>query len=319
MNGDIGGRPLSRRAWLGLMAAGAAAGLVGTRRGRARAAPALLRRPIPSTSTWHISESIPAVGLGTWRTFDVGDSTAEREPLKEVLRRFVALGGRVIDSSPMYGAAETVVGDLTADLRIHDSLFLATKVWTSGREAGVAQMERSLQRLRTRRLDLMQVHNLVDWQTHLRTLREWKQAGRLRYLGVTHSTAGAYGELERVMRSEPLDFVQLNYSLGEREAERRLLPLARDRGIAVLVNRPFAAGGLFGRVRGQPLPPWAADFDCESWAQFFLKWILAHPAVTCVIPATSRPEHLTDNMRAGQGALPDAATRERMVAFLAAR
>lgn len=311
MNGDSGGRPLSRRAWLGLMAAAA---IVGSRGGRARAAPSLLQRPIPSSG-----ETIPAVGLGTWRTFDVGASPAEREPVREVLRRFVTLGGRVIDSSPMYGAAETVVGDLAADLGIHDALFLATKVWTTGREAGVAQMERSLQRFRTRRLDLMQVHNLVDWQTHLRTLREWKQAGRIRYLGVTHYTASAYGELERVMRSEPLDFVQLNYSLDEREAERRLLPLARDRGIAVLVNRPFAAGGLFGRVRGQPLPPWAADFDCESWAQFFLKWVLAHSAVTCVIPATSRPEHLADNMRAGQGALPDAATRERMVAFLAAR
>lgn len=310
MKGDSGGRPLSRRAWLRLMTA--AAGLMGSGGGRAMAAPALLQRPIPSTG-----ESIPAIGLGTWRTFDVGASPAEREPLREVLRRFVALGGRVIDSSPMYGAAERVVGDLAADLGIHDALFLATKVWTSGREAGVAQMERSLQRLRTRRLDLMQVHNLVDWQTHLRTLREWKQAGRLRYLGVTHYTASAYGELERIMRSEPLDFVQLNYSLGEREAERRLLPLARDRGIAVLVNRPFAAGGLFGRVRGQPLPPWAADFDCESWAQFFLKWVLGHPAVTCVIPATSRPEHLADNMRAGQGALPDAATRERMVALVA--
>ncbi|MBI2462039.1 MAG: aldo/keto reductase [Candidatus Rokubacteria bacterium] len=292
--------------------AAAAAGLAGSRGARARAAAALLQRPVPSTG-----ETIPAVGLGTWRTFDVDAAPAEREPLREVLRRFAALGGRVVDSSPMYGAAEAVVGDLATDLGLHPSLFLATKVWTTGREAGVAQMERSLQRLRTRRLDLMQVHNLVDWQTHLRTLREWKQDGRIRYLGVTHYTAGAYGELERVMRSEPLDFVQLNYSLGEREAERRLLPLARDRGIAVLVNRPFAAGGLFGRVRGQPLPPWAADFDCESWAQFFLKWILAHPAVTCVIPATSRPEHLTDNMRAGQGALPDAATRERMVALVA--
>ncbi|MBI4611709.1 MAG: aldo/keto reductase [Candidatus Rokubacteria bacterium] len=292
--------------------AAAAAGLAGSRGARARAAAALLQRPVPSTG-----ETIPAVGLGTWRTFDVDAAPAEREPLREVLRRFAALGGRVVDSSPMYGAAEAVVGDLATDLGLHPSLFLATKVWTTGREAGVAQMERSLQRLRTRRLDLMQVHNLVDWQIHLRTLREWKQAGRIRYLGVTHYTAGAYGELERVMRSEPLDFVQLNYSLGEREAERRLLPLAHDRGIAVLVNRPFAEGGLFGRVRGQPLPPWAADFDCESWAQFFLKWILAHPAVTCVIPATRQPAHLADNMRAGQGATPDAATRERMAALVA--
>jgi diketogulonate reductase-like aldo/keto reductase len=309
MNGEASGRPLSRRAWLGVMAAAA---VVGPGRGPARAAPALLQRPIPSTG-----ERIPAVGLGTWRTFDVGAAPAAREPLREVLRRFVALGGRVIDSSPMYGAAETVMGDLAADLRVQDRLFLATKVWTSGREAGLAQMERSLQRLRTRRLDLMQVHNLLDWQTHLRTLREWKEAGRIRYLGVTHYAAGAYGELERAMRDEPLDFVQLNYSLGEREAERRLLPLARERGIAVLANRPFAAGGLFGRVRGQALPPWAADFDCQSWAQFFLKWVLAHPAVTCAIPATSRPEHLTDNMGAGRGALPDAATRERMAALVA--
>jgi diketogulonate reductase-like aldo/keto reductase len=277
----------------------------------ARAAPAMLTRPIPSTS-----ETIPAIGLGTWRTFDVGASPAEREPLREVLQRFVALGGRVIDSSPMYGTAEAVVGDLAAELGIRDALFLATKVWISGREAGVAQMEQSLRRLRTARLDLMQIHNLLDWRIHLRTLREWKGAGRIRYLGITHYTAGAYDELERVMRSEPLDFLQVNYSLGEREAERRVLPLARERGMAVLVNRPFREGDLFQKVRGQPLPSWAADFDCESWAQFFLKWILAHPAVTCVIPATSRPAHLVDNMKAGQGRLPDAATRERMVALV---
>jgi diketogulonate reductase-like aldo/keto reductase len=296
---------LSRRTVLSLMAAAAA------QPAGARAAPAMLTRPIPSTS-----ETIPAIGLGTWRTFDVGASPAEREPLREVLQRFVALGGRVIDSSPMYGTAEAVVGDLAAELGIRDALFLATKVWISGREAGVAQMEQSLRRLRTARLDLMQIHNLLDWRIHLRTLREWKGAGRIRYLGITHYTAGAYDELERVMRSEPLDFLQVNYSLGEREAERRVLPLARERGMAVLVNRPFREGDLFQKVRGQPLPSWAADFDCESWAQFFLKWILAHPAVTCVIPATSRPAHLVDNMKAGQGRLPDAATRERMVALV---
>jgi diketogulonate reductase-like aldo/keto reductase len=224
----------------------------------------------------------------------------------------VDLGGRVVDSSPMYGAAESVAGDLAADLGIGDRLFLATKVWTSGRQAGLAQMEQSAKRLRTRRLDLMQIHNLVDWRTHLATLREWKAAGRIRYLGVTHYTASAYDDLERILRSEPLDFMQVNYSLGERTAERRILPLAQERGIAVLVNRPFAEGGLFGRVRGQALPDWAAEADCESWAQIFLKWILAHPAVTCVIPATSRPQHLADNMRAGAGRLPDAAMRERM-------
>jgi diketogulonate reductase-like aldo/keto reductase len=289
------------------MAAAAAA-----RPRRASGAPAPLERSIPSSG-----EKIPAVGLGTWRTFDVGTSAAERAPLEEVLRSFVDLGGRVIDSSPMYGTAESVVGDLADNLAVGDRLFLATKVWTSGRDAGVRQMEQSLRRLRTRRLDLMQIHNLLDWRTHLATLRDWKAAGRVRYVGVTHYTASAYDELERVLRGEALDFVQVNYSLGERDAERRILPLARDRGVAVLVNRPFSEGGLFHRVRGQALPPWAAELDCESWAQFFLKWILAHPAVTCVIPATSRPQHLVDNMRAGAGLLPDAATRERMAVLVA--
>jgi diketogulonate reductase-like aldo/keto reductase len=233
-----------------------------------------------------------------------------------VLRRFVDLGGRVVDSSPMYGAAESVVGDLAADLGVRERLWVATKVWTSGRAAGIAQMERSLQRLRGPRVDLMQVHNLVDWRTHLATLRAWKDAGRVRYIGVTHYTASAYDELERILRAEALDFVQLNYSVVEREAERRLLPLARDRRVAVLVNRPFAEGALFARVRGRPLPAWAADVDCASWAQLFLKWIVAHPAVTCVIPATSRPPHLEDNMQAGAGRLPDAAARDRIAALV---
>jgi len=291
------------------MMAAAAAGPAG-----ADAAPSLLQRPIPSSG-----ETIPVVGLGTWRTFDVGTSAAERAPLQEVLKLFVDLGGRVIDSSPMYGAAESVLGALAAELAIADRLFFATKVWTSGLAAGRAQMEQSIKRLRIQKLDLMQIHNLVDWRTHLRTLREWKAAGRIRYLGVTHYTSSGYDELERVLRSEALDFVQVNYSLGERDAERRILPLARDRGIAVLVNRPFSEGGLFSRVRGQTLPAWAADAGCESWAQLFLKWILAHPATTCVIPATSRPEHLADNMKAGVGKLPDSALRDRMAASIAAR
>jgi len=307
MDHEIGDAPLTRRAALRLMAAAAAAGPAS-----AGAASPMLQRPIPSSG-----EAIPVIGLGTWRTFDVGGSPAERAPLEEVLQRFVALGGQVVDSSPMYGAAESVLGDLGAALAVTDRLFLATKVWTSGREAGIAQMEQSFQRLRVRRLDLMQVHNLLDWRTHLRALRAWKQAGRIRYLGVTHYTASAYDELERVLRSEPLDFVQVNYSLGEREAERRILPLARERGIAVVVNRPFSEGGLFRRVRGQALPAWAAEVGCASWAQIFLKWILAHPAVTCVIPATSRPQHVLDNMTAGTGALPDAATRDRMAALVA--
>src|SRR5437870_2245236 len=308
MEHEPGGTSLTRRTVLRLMAAAAAGPSPGA------AGEAVLARAIPSSG-----ERVPAVGLGTWRTFDVRTSAAERAPLTEVLGRFVALGGRVLDSSPMYGAAESVAGDLAAELGVVDRLFVATKVWTSGREAGIAQMEHSLARLRRRRLDLMQIHNLLDWRTHLRTLRDWQQAGRVRYVGVTHYTASAYDELERVLRAEPLDFVQVNYSLGEREAERRILPLARDRGVAVLANRPFSEGNLFQRVRDQPLPGWAAALDCESWAQFFLKWILAHPTVTCVIPATSRPQHLIDNMKAGRGTLPDAATRERMAALVAAR
>jgi len=297
---------ISRRTVLRLLAAAATAAPI-----HATAAAPLLARRIPASG-----EMLPALGLGTWRTFDVGAGAAERAPLKEVLGAFVALGGRVVDSSPMYGAAETVLGDLAGELGVADTLFLATKVWTSGHEAGAAQMEHSFRRLRARRLDLMQIHNLLDWRAQLRTLRDWKAAGRLRYVGVTHYTAGAYDELERVLRAEPLDFVQVNYSPGERDAERRILPLARDRGVAVLVNRPFAEGGLFQRVRGRALPPWADELGAESWAQLFLKWILAHPAVTCAIPATSRLQHLQDNMKAGTGALPDAATRERLVALL---
>jgi len=279
----------------------------------AGAASGMLSRPIPSTG-----ETIPAIGLGTWRVFDVGGSPSERAPLKDVLRNLVEVGGRVVDSSPMYGAAESVVGDLAAELAITDKLFLATKVWTSGRDAGAAQMEQSLKRLRAPRLDLIQIHNLLDWRTHLRTLREWKAAGRIRYLGVTHYTSSAYDELERVLRAETLDFVQVNYSLGEREAERRILPLARDRGVAVLANRPFAEGGLFQRVRAQAVPSWAVEFDCESWAQFFLKWILANPAVTCAIPGTSRPQHLVDNLKAAVGKLPDEGMRDRMAAHVGA-
>ena len=297
---------LTRRAVLRLMAAAAAAD---AGPGRAGAASTLPQRAIPSSG-----ETIPAIGLGTWRTFDVGTGADVRAPLKDVLQKFVELGGRVLDSSPMYGTAESVAGDLAAAAKVADTLFWATKVWTSGAAAGVRQMEQSLARLRVKRLDLMQIHNLLDWRAHLKTLREWKTAGRVRYIGVTHYTAGAYDELERVLRAEPLDFVQVNYSIGEREAERRILPLARERGVAVLVNRPFTEGGLFQRVRSTPLPAWAAELGCESWAQLFLKWILAHPAVTCVIPATSRVAHLVDNMKAGVGPLPDAAARERMAA-----
>lgn len=269
----------------------------------------IVRKPIPRTG-----EALPVIGLGTWQTFDVGAGKTSREPLKEVLREFAKAGGSVIDSSPMYGSSETVAGDIIQELGLHKQLFLATKVWTSGREAGVRQMEESFRRLRVQRMDLMQVHNLLDYRTHLETLRRWKEQGKVRYIGVTHYTASAYDQLARVLESEELDFIQLNYSLGEREAEKRLLPLAAERKLAVLVNRPFAEGRLFRRVSGKSLPPWSGEVGCASWAQFFLKFIISHPAVTCAIPATSKVAHLADNMRAGLAPMPDTRMRERMAA-----
>ena len=275
-------------------------------------AQAIKRKPIP-----HTGEDLPVIGLGTWQTFDVGLNQPAREPLKAVLREFARAGGSVIDSSPMYGNSETVAGDLAAELGVHKQLFLATKVWTSGREAGVRQMEESFRRLRAQRMDLMQVHNLVDYRTHLATLRRWKAEGKVRYIGVTHYTASAYNELARVIASEELDFVQLNYSLVEREAEKRLLPFAAEKQLAVLVNRPFAEGRLFRRARGKSLPAWAMGIGCASWAQFFLKFIISHPAVTCAIPATSKLDHLADNMRAGLEPIPDAKDRDRMARYFA--
>lgn len=251
-------------------------------------------KPIPSTN-----EAIPVIGLGTWQTFDVSDS----KPLEEVLRAFVAAGGKLIDSSPMYGRSERVAGDLATKLNLHSSLFIATKVWTRGKAAGIAQMENSMRELETRRIDLMQVHNLVDVNTHLVTLRDWKRAGKIRYIGITHYTAGAYSEVESILKREPVDFLQINYSLAEPEAEQRLLPLAAEKRLAVIANRPFASGGLFAEVRNKPLPSWAAEIECQSWAQVFLKWIVSHPAITCAIPATSKLKHLEDNVRAGFGRL----------------
>jgi aryl-alcohol dehydrogenase-like predicted oxidoreductase len=271
-----------------------------------------VQRTIPSSG-----EKLPVVGLGTWQVFDVGPGATERQPLEEVLSRFVALGGRVIDSSPMYGRAEQVIGDIAAKAGIHPSLFLATKVWTTGKAEGIASMERSMARLQSKRVDLMQVHNLVDARTHLTTLREWKKQGRVRYLGITHYNSSGYTEMAKLLRTEKLDFLQVNYSLGEREADKEILPLAQDRGVAVLVNRPFGGGDLFARIRQKPMPDWAGEFDCRSWAQFLLKWILAHPAVTCAIPATGNVRHLEDNMQAGLGRLPDAQQRQRMVDLIA--
>jgi diketogulonate reductase-like aldo/keto reductase len=272
----------------------------------------MLARSIPSTG-----EKVPVIGLGTWQVFDVGSSAAERTPLGQVLSLLVKSGGRVVDSSPMYGRSEEVIGDLASTLQLQEKLFFATKVWTHGRDAGIDSMERSFARFKTNRIDLMQVHNLVDVGTHLPTMREWKAKGRFRYLGVTHYNESAFPELEKVLRTEKVDFVQINYSIGEREADQRILPLAQEKGIAVIINRPFGGGDLFSRVRSKPLPDWAAEFDCHSWAQFLLKWIIAQPAVTCTIPATNNPEHLQDNAAAGVGRLPDAKTRQRMVDYVA--
>ncbi len=274
-------------------------------------AASMIDRPIPSTG-----ERLPIVGMGTWQTFDVGRSPAERSAQKEVLRLVAELGGKLVDSSPMYGESERVVGDLMAELDLRRKLFVATKVWTRGEAEGVKQMETSLGLLRADPVDLMQVHNLVDVATHLRTLSRWKEQGRVRYVGVTHYQSSSFDELARVIRTEPVDFVQLNYSIQVRDAERMLLPLAAEKRIAVIVNRPFEGGNLFGRVRGKALPPWAAELGCASWSHFFLKYVLAHPAVTCVIPATDKVDHLRDNLAAGSGPMPDEATRRRMVLLL---
>jgi diketogulonate reductase-like aldo/keto reductase len=262
-------------------------------------------------------ESLPVIGLGTYDAFDIGNDKSDREPAKEVLKRFVELGGTIVDSSPMYGRAETVIGDLSTELNINEKLWVATKVWTSGRESGITQMNDSLRKLRREKIELMQVHNLQDVKTHLVTLRDWKKSGKIKYLGVTHYHAGAYDSLEQAIKSGEMDFVQLNYSIAEREAEQRMLKLAADVGTAVIANRPFANGSLFSAVKGKALPAWASEIDCASWGQFFLKYILGHPALTCVIPATRNPKHLIDNMGAGRGRLPDDAMRKKMVAYFA--
>ncbi len=296
------GRLAGLGAWVS-MTARATSGAVGLQ--------PIARRAIPRTD-----EALPVIGLGTWQTFDVGRSAQERAPLKETLHTLVARGGRLVDSSPMYGRSEQVVGDLAAALGIGEGLFYATKVWRTGRAEGVRQMEESFRRMRVERMDLMQIHNLTDWRTQTETLKAWKQARRIRYIGITHYHEGAHAELERLVRTGDYDFVQVNYSLGERAADARLLPAARDTGTAVIVNRPFVEGSLFRRVRGRPLPGWAGEIECASWAQVFLKWILGHAAVTCVIPGTANPKHLADNMGAGLGRMPDARMRGRIQAEL---
>jgi diketogulonate reductase-like aldo/keto reductase len=269
-----------------------------------------IMRSIPSTG-----EKLPVIGLGSALTFDVRSRSPEAGKVGEVLTLFVKHGGKLIDTSPAYGNAESLIGELAYDSHLRDSLFLATKVWTRSQPEGIAQMERSLQRFRTRTIDLMQVHNLADVDREMTSLREWKAKGRIRYTGITYSEDRGHGEVERVMRLQKPDFVQINYSLVDRAAAQRILPLAQELRMGVIINRPFGGGGIFQVISAKPLPKWAAEFDCHSWAQFLLKWIVAHPAVTCVIPATNSPQHLEDNMAAGVGRLPDAKTRARMASL----
>jgi len=296
---------ITRRAALTVLA-GAAAAMAAPRRARSQEL-SMTTRAIPGTD-----EAIPVIGMGTSGTFDVGDDASAREPLREVLAAFENAGGRVIDTSPMYGRAESVLGDLIESGALDSTPWLATKVWTRGRDAGAKQIEASMSRLRTQRLDLLQIHNLLDWRTHVPTIRALQQAGKVRYSGITHYRADAHDELEQVLREQKFDWLQVNYSLAERDAEVRLLPFCRDRGIAVMVNRPFADGAMFARVRGRPLPSWVGEIGCASWGQFFLKWVISHPAVTCTIPATSKPTHMRDNCAAGIGPLPDPDQRTRM-------
>jgi len=269
-----------------------------------------LMRSVPSTG-----EKLPVIGLGSAVTFDVRPGSPQLKPLGEVLALFVKHGGKVIDSSPMYGNAESVIGDLAARSHLRNSLFIATKVWTKGKQEGIAQMQHSLERFQTKMIDLMQVHNLADVETQMGSLREWKAKGRIRYTGITYSEDRGFGEVERVMRAQKPDFVQINYSLVDRGAAQRILPLAQELRMGVIINRPFGGGGVLRSLAAKPLPAWAAEFDCHSWAQFLLKWIVAHPAVTCVIPATNNPQHLEDNMAAEVGRLPDAKTRQRMASL----
>ncbi len=272
----------------------------------------MLTRTIPSTG-----EALPVIGVGTWERFDIGLKDPKRSQLMEVLETLFAGGGRLIDSSPMYGKAEGIVGSLLKDMPAATKPFIATKVWTRGKQEGIAEMERSMQLLGSQKLDLMQVHNLLDWRLHLDTLRTWKAEGRIRYIGITHYTPTAHAELESVMGAAPWDCVQLDYSLEDRAAENRLLPFAAERGMAVLVNRPFGGGGLIRKLRHEPLPSIAKELQCDTWAALLLKFILAHPAVTCVIPGTGDPAHMKSILQAGTDPLPDAAQLKRLAALLA--
>lgn len=306
----MGARRISRRTFLAWLTA-AGGGLCHIP--AFAAAPDLITRAIPKTG-----ERLPVIGMGTWVTFDVAGDPDAVAARKQVLQGFFDGGGSLIDSSPMYGSAESVLGDLLKRVGNKSRLFSATKVWTLGKALGMRQMERSREFWGVPRFDLMQIHNLLDWETHLDTLLAMKTEGRIRYIGITTSHGRRHEEMERIMASRPIDFVQFSYNLTDREAEQRLLPLAAERKLAVIVNRPFRHGSLFGAVRGQPLPGWARDIDCDNWAQFFLKFVASHPAVTCAIPATSKAAHVRENMGAARGRLPDAALRGRMVKYFEA-
>jgi diketogulonate reductase-like aldo/keto reductase len=268
----------------------------------------MLTRRIPASG-----ESLPVIGVGTYRGFDVASADEKRTDVGDVLRTLFSLGGSVVDSSPMYGRAEAVVGELAATQRTREKMFLATKVWTTGRRPGLEQMNRSMKLLRCEQIDLMQIHNLVDWRTHLATLRVWKEEQRIRYLGITHYSSSAYNEIEAILRTESIDFVQLNYSLDDRDAERRLLPLAEERGAAVLVNLPFGQGRLFKSLRGKPVPGWLREAGCETWAQVLLKFALAEKAVTSVIPGTGNPDHMRENCHAGSAPMFDKSFVRRLI------
>ena len=268
----------------------------------------MLTKKIPSSG-----EAIPVIAIGSFKTFDV-TSPAEIDEVRNILKMFYDNGGRLVDSSPMYGNAESVIGETAEALKLNRSFLMATKVWTTGCQQGIEQMNRSFARMKTEKMFLMQVHNLLDVDTHLRTLRDWKKAGRVKYIGVTHYTEGAYQQVERELERGGLDFLQINYSLAEREAEKRVLPAAKANGVAVIVNRPFAQGALISKVRGKEVPDWAKQQGIASWGQFFLKFIVSHPAVTCAIPATRNPKHLSDNMGAGVGDLLEEKTRLKMAA-----
>lgn len=271
----------------------------------------MLQRKIPSSN-----QLLPVVGLGTWQTFDVGNTSNDRKQLTEVLQEMHKLGGSVIDSSPMYGRSEKVVGDLTQKTDFKNALFYATKVWTSGKEVGINQMKTSFKLMQREKMDLMQIHNLVDWKTHSKTLKDWKETGKIKYWGITHYTDASHPQLENVIKTEKPDFVQFNYSIRSRHAEKSLFETIRNNNTAVIINRPYEQGSLFRLTKGKEIPEWAKVYDINSWGQFFLKFILSNELVTCVIPGTSKPHHMVDNMMAGYGKLPDKKTREKMHSYI---